>query len=155
MWVYSLVVILGIVVDQLVKWWTVTNFEVYAGQAFIPGVVDIFYIRNEGAAWGMLEGKMFFFYLITAVAIGALVYLMYHERNHSKLALLAYSLMLSGAIGNFIDRVRLGYVIDMFRLEFMHFPIFNVADALLSVGVAILLVYILFMDDNNGGKNEK
>ncbi|MGY3724319.1 signal peptidase II [Granulicatella balaenopterae] len=155
MWIYILVVILGVVIDQLVKFWTVANFEVFAGQGFIPGVVDIFYIRNQGAAWGILEGKMFFFYVITAVAIGALAYLMYHERNHSKLALLAYSLMLSGAVGNFIDRIRLGYVIDMFRLEFVHFPIFNVADALLSIGVAILFIYILFMDNHNGGQNGK
>ena len=126
-----------IIADQLVKLWIVNNFSLHDGAQFITG-----------AAWGMFEGKMFFFYAITAVAVGTLLYLMFKEKGKSKLLLTAYAFILAGAVGNFIDRIRLGYVVDMFKFEFIDFPIFNVADICLTFGVIFLFYYVIFKEQS-------
>lgn len=142
--VYIGIVIL-IIIDQLVKWWTVTTFPLHTGQTVIENVFSLFYIQNNGAAWGMLSGNMIVFFVITILFLGGIGY-WFHKNTHSKLETIAYSLIVAGAIGNFIDRVRLGYVIDMFRLDFIDFPIFNVADICLTVGVCLVLLDTLFVE---------
>ena len=146
MLLYLILSILFVIADQVVKMWIVNNFRLHEGMEFIKGIVSILYVRNTGAAWGMFEGKMVFFYLITAVAVGTLLYLMFKEKGKSKLLLTAYSLILAGAVGNFIDRIRLGYVVDMFKFEFIDFPIFNVADICLTIGVIFLFYYVIFKE---------
>ena len=148
MLVYLILSILFVIVDQVVKMWIVNNFSLHDGMELIKGLVSILYVRNTGAAWGMFEGKMVFFYLITAVAVGTLLYLMFKEKGKSKLLLSAYSLILAGAVGNFIDRIRLGYVVDMFKFEFIDFPIFNVADTCLTIGVIFLFYYVIFKEQS-------
>ena len=148
MLVYLILSILFVIADQVVKMWIVNNFSLHEGMEFMKGIVSILYVRNTGAAWGMFEGKMFFFYLITAVAVGTLLYLMFKEKGKSKLLLTAYSLILAGAVGNFIDRIRLGYVVDMFKFEFIDFPIFNVADICLTIGVIFLFYYVIFKEQS-------
>lgn len=148
MLLYLILSILFVIADQVVKMWIVNNFSLHEGMEFMKGIVSILYVRNTGAAWGMFEGKMFFFYLITAVAVGTLLYLMFKEKGKSKLLLTAYSLILAGAVGNFIDRIRLGYVVDMFKFEFIDFPIFNVADICLTIGVIFLFYYVIFKEQS-------
>ena len=148
MLLYLILSILFVIVDQVVKIWIVNNFSLHDGMELIKRLVSILYVRNTGAAWGMFEGKMVFFYLITAVAVGTLLYLMFKEKGKSKLLLTAYSLILAGAVGNFIDRIRLGYVVDMFKFEFIDFPIFNVADICLTIGVIFLFYYVIFKEQS-------
>lgn len=148
MLLYLILSILFVIADQVVKMWTVNHFSLHEGMEFMKGIVSILYVRNTGAAWGMFEGKMVFFYLITAVAVGTLLYLMFKEKGKSKLLLTAYSLILAGAVGNFIDRIRLGYVVDMFKFEFVDFPIFNVADFCLTIGVIFLFYYVIFKEQS-------
>lgn len=148
MLLYLILSILFVIADQVVKMWIVNNFSLHDGMELIKGLVSILYVRNTGAAWGMFEGKMVFFYLITAVAVGTLLYLMFKEKGKSKLLLTAYSLILAGAVGNFIDRIRLGYVVDMFKFEFIDFPIFNVADICLTIGVIFLFYYVIFKEQS-------
>lgn len=148
MLLYLILSILFVIVDQVVKIWIVNNFSLHDGMELIKGLVSILYVRNTGAAWGMFEGKMVFFYLITAVAVGTLLYLMFKEKGKSKLLLTTYSLILAGAVGNFIDRIRLGYVVDMFKFEFIDFPIFNVADICLTIGVIFLFYYVIFKEQS-------
>ena len=148
MFIYLILSILFVSADQVVKMWTVNHFSLHEGMEFMKGIVSILYVRNTGAAWGMFEGKMFFFYLITAVAVGTLLYLMFKEKGKSKLLLTAYSLILAGSVGNFIDRIRLGYVVDMFKFEFIDFPIFNVADICLTIGVIFLFYYVIFKEQS-------
>lgn len=149
--VYLIFIAIFVALDQVVKLWTVSTFALFEGGPLIPGLVNLFYIQNDGAAWGMLAGKMWLFYAITVLALGGLFYMLYQERKGSPLAKWAYSLMIAGALGNFIDRLHQGYVVDMFRLEFIDFPIFNVADICLTIGVALLFLYILFFE----GKGKK
>lgn len=148
MLLYLFLSILFVIADQVVKMWTVNNFSLHEGMEFMKGIVSILYVRNTGAAWGMFEGRMVFFYLITIVAVGTLLYLMFKEKGKSKLLLTAYSLILAGAVGNFIDRIRLGYVVDMFKFEFIDFPIFNVADICLTIGVIFLFYFVIFKEQS-------
>lgn len=144
--IYLILSLLLIIADQLVKAWVVANFALGGGTSLLPGVVNILYLQNRGAAWGIFAGSFAFFYAITAVAVIGVLYLMWKERGKSPLIMASYALILAGAIGNFIDRFRLGYVVDMFQVTFIDFPIFNVADICLTIGVALLFVYILFID---------
>ena len=106
MFLYLILSAVLIIADQLVKLWIVNNFNLHDGMQFINGIVSLLYVRNTGAAWGMFEGKMVFFYAITTVAVGTLLYLMFKEKGKSKWLLTAYSFILAGAVGNFIDRIR-------------------------------------------------
>ena len=146
--IYLVLSLLFIAADQAMKVWIVSNFALHTGQELLPGVVKLFYIQNTGAAWGILAGQQFIFYIITVFGVSAILYLMFQERGKSKFALTTYSLLLAGALGNFIDRVRLGYVVDMFQFEFIDFPIFNVADICLTFGVIFLFYYIIFKEQS-------
>lgn len=144
--IYYLLAALLIIIDQITKWNIVQNFELYQEKVIVPGFFSLFYIQNEGAAWGIFQGKMVFFYLVTLIVVGYLVYMFQQEKNKTKLVGISFALILSGAIGNFIDRLLNGYVVDMFRLDFINFPIFNVADICLTVGVVLMLIHVLFFE---------
>ena len=106
-------------------------------------------------AWSILEGQMIFFFIITVIAVTVITYLLIKYRNEHWLFLLGLSFVLAGAIGNFIDRMRLGYVIDMFQTEFITFPIFNVADATLFIGVVGIFIYTIFEEKLKGTQHGK
>lgn len=101
--------------------------------------------RNRGAAWGILQGQMWFFYVITAVVIIAIIYYLKKSEKESPLLKFSLALMLGGAIGNFIDRVLRQEVVDFIHTYPFgyNFPIFNIADSALVIGVAILIIYML------------
>ncbi|EMF0058631.1 MULTISPECIES: signal peptidase II [Enterococcus] len=150
--IYFMISGLLVALDQWVKWWIVNDLSLGETKTLIPGVLSLNYIRNTGAAWSMLEGKMWFFVIITVVAVIVVVTLMVKNRKQGNRWLLTgLSFILAGAIGNFIDRVRLGYVVDMFQTDFMNFPIFNVADMTLVCGVILILIYII-LDEKEQGK---
>ncbi|KAA9301995.1 MULTISPECIES: signal peptidase II [Aerococcus] len=155
MWIACLIIALSLVLDQVVKAWTVNHLALLESQSLIPHVLSLQYIQNRGAAWGMLEGQMGFFFIITFVVVGVLTYTLYKERKQSLLLRTALSLMIGGALGNFIDRLRLGYVVDMFRLDFIDFPIFNLADVCLTLGVFLCLIYLLFFEEADHGKHSR
>ncbi|MGM9903988.1 signal peptidase II [Enterococcus sp. 10A9_DIV0425] len=130
--------------DQWVKWWIVNDLSLGETKSLIPGVLSLNHIRNTGAAWSMLEGKMWFFTIVTVIAVIVIITLMFKNRkNGNRWLMIGLSLILAGAVGNFIDRIRLGYVVDMFQTDFMNFPIFNVADISLVCGVICVLIYII------------
>lgn len=145
--IYYILAILLLALDQWSKLAIVNNFALHEVKEVLPGILSLFYIRNEGAAWGIFEGRMFFFFVITVVVVGAMVYNAHKQGFDKKIVGISYAFLLSGALGNFIDRMRLGYVVDMFRLDFIDFPIFNVADVCLTIGVILMAVYILFFEE--------
>ncbi|MFS7237583.1 signal peptidase II [Carnobacterium divergens] len=145
---YYLLALVVLIVDQVTKYLVVQNIELYQVKAFLPGVLSWMYIQNIGAAWSILEGQMWFFYVITTVVIIGVIYIMQKYAKESRLFSMGLALILAGALGNFIDRIRLGYVVDMVRVELFDFPIFNVADMSLSIGVALIIVYVL-LDEKN------
>lgn len=142
--IYWIISALIIGLDQWVKWLIVDNFALGETKSVIPGILSLNHIRNFGAAWSLLEGKMWFFTVVTIIAVVVILTLMIKNRsNGNRWFMIGLTLILAGAIGNFIDRVRLGYVIDMFQTDFVNFPIFNVADITLVIGVICVLIYII------------
>ncbi|SEK39247.1 signal peptidase II Aspartic peptidase. MEROPS family A08 [Carnobacterium iners] len=148
MFLYYILALLIIGIDQFTKYLTVANIDLYEVVEVFPSLLSWMYIQNTGAAWSILEGQMWFFYIVTAIVVVIVVYYLQKYGRQSRLLSLALSLVLAGAIGNVIDRIRLGYVVDMIRLEFIDFPIFNVADMALSVGVGLMILYV-FLDEQD------
>ncbi|MGQ7366902.1 signal peptidase II [Streptococcus suis] len=141
-----------IAVDQLVKAWTVANIELDTVEPFIPGFMSLAYLRNYGAAWSILQNQQWFFTIVTIAAVTGLIWYYVKQIKGNLWTLFSLALMIAGALGNFIDRIRLGYVVDMFHLDFISFPVFNVADMCLSVGVGILFICIM-KEESNGSKS--
>lgn len=142
--IYYIIAMILIGLDQLSKYLTVQEIALGEVVPVIPNILSLTYIRNSGAAWSILEDQMIFFYVITVVVVGALIYFLHTEGKKSPIASTGIAFIMGGAIGNFIDRLHLKYVIDMIRLEFINFPIFNVADMALTIGVIILIGYIVY-----------
>lgn len=155
MLIYYIIAAVLTVIDQVTKWGILQNFDLYDEKILIPNVFSLYYIQNTGAAWGIFAGRMTFFYIITVLVIGYLIYNFHKYKVESKLARLSFSFILSGAIGNFIDRLAYGYVVDMFRLDFINFPIFNVADVCLTIGVGLMIIYVLFLEKDENEVKEK
>lgn len=136
-------ILLLILLDQAVKGYVVKEIPLGGMRRFIPKVVSLTYLKNSGAAFSMLENQQWFFTIITLIAMGAAFVYLYRHIEGSIWLLLGLTLIISGGIGNFIDRLRQGFVVDMFHLDFMNFAIFNVADIYLTIGVGLLLIYLL------------
>ncbi|EPA0823431.1 signal peptidase II [Enterococcus faecalis] len=151
--VYFLISALLVGLDQWSKYLTVQNISLGETKEFIPGFLSLTHLRNTGAAWSLLEGKMIFFYVITVIVSVVIIYLLIKNYKKSIWYSVGLSFVLAGAIGNFIDRVRLGYVVDMLQTDFMNFPIFNVADNTLVVGVICIFIYLIL--DEKAAKEGK
>lgn len=152
---YYLLALVVIIIDQLTKLWVVQNMEI---RESIPVIENLFYItshRNPGAAWGILAGQMTFFYIITVIVVGVIVYYIRKYAKDSMWTGVALGLILGGAIGNFIDRLFYKEVVDFFDVYIgsYNFPIFNVADSALVVGVAIIFVITLAEERQKGKEN--
>ncbi|UXR70327.1 signal peptidase II [Staphylococcus sp. IVB6246] len=144
------ILIIVLIADQLTKWVIATQMTIGESFNVIPNFLSITSHRNDGAAWGILSGQMYFFYLITIVIIIALIVFYIKEAKDHMLMQVAISLLLGGAIGNFIDRLLNGQVVDFVDTNIFgyDFPIFNIADASLTIGVVILVI-ILLTDKSN------
>ncbi|MBS4462778.1 signal peptidase II [Aerococcaceae bacterium zg-B36] len=141
-----------ILIDQLVKFWTINHIVLHQSLPGIPKVFDFFYIQNTGASWGIFSGQFQLFYIVTILIVGYLLYLLYKTASNQRMSRIAYGLLIGGAIGNFIDRILNGYVIDMFRLLFINFPIFNVADIALTIGVLMLILMLILDKEQMNGR---
>lgn len=141
-----IVIILGIVLDQIVKMAIVKNLRLSEQKSVINGILSLTHLRNNGAAWSILEGQQWFFVLTTVIVLAVAIWFWLKNLSKNWYAI-GLTLIISGALGNFIDRVRQGYVVDMFQLDFINFPIFNVADILLSIGFVVLFICILIEKD--------
>lgn len=138
----SLVVL---ILDQWTKVYIDRTFELYQSLTVIENFFNITYVRNKGAAFGMLSDSAFripFFIAIAVIASAAILYYLHRLRDEQKLGAVCLALIFSGAIGNLIDRIRMGEVIDFLDAHWYqyHWPAFNVADSAITVGVALLLL---------------
>ena len=146
MW-YILAIILGVVADQALKLWTVANLGLYESAPLLPGIVELMYIQNTGGGFSILTGHTWFLTAVTIVLMLIVAGLLVKKVYPHPLAMWTLTCVLSGGIGNLIDRVRLGYVVDMFNLQFMNYPVFNIADILVVVGAIGFAAYYLLLDD--------
>ena len=143
-----IVIVALIALDQWVKFEIVKNIQLGEVKPFIPKIVSLTYLRNTGAAFSILENQQWLFAVITLVVIGAAIWYLSKHIKGSVWLLSALCLIIAGGIGNFIDRMRQGFVVDMFQLDFVNFAIFNVADSYLTIGVLVLIVMMLKEEDN-------
>lgn len=146
---FPLAAVMLILLDQLSKQWIVNHIPLNAIRKCVPGIFSLTYLRNYGAAFSILQNQQWLFTVITLAVVGAACYYFIKNINGNFWFLFGLLLIISGGIGNFIDRLRLGYVVDMVRLDFMNFAIFNVADSYLTVGVMILFI-ALWKEEENG-----
>ena len=146
MYIWIILMLLGVFLDQISKYLVVIYMDLYQSVDVIPGVFNFTYIQNRGAAFGsMADSRWVFMILSTVMIIGILVY-MFWKKPQSKLLMSALTMVVAGGIGNMIDRVRLGYVIDF--LDFCAFPnlwkwTFNVADSFVVVGGGMIILWMI------------
>lgn len=142
--------------DQLVKHWAIKVLSTLDTIPVIQGVLHLTYTENTGAAFSILEGKRWFLVGVTFVVLGMLIYFLIKDTFHGPVARLAISLILGGAVGNMLDRMRTGFVVDMFELRFIRFAIFNVADIFLTMGAVLLIFWVFYTDykERQTGKAE-
>lgn len=136
---------LVIVVDQATKYWIQSRMAYGESAPVIREVFHITYILNPGAAFGILENKTWFFIAVALALLAGVAYLYPRMPANQPMVKLGAGLLVGGAIGNLIDRVRIGYVVDFF--DFRIWPIFNVADICIVCGVACLAYYLLLIPD--------
>ncbi|WP_395392442.1 signal peptidase II [Fructilactobacillus sanfranciscensis] len=136
------ITIILLIFDQLIKFQTRVNIKLGQEIKIIPKILSFTYLQNTGAAWSFMEGNSIFFLLVAIFAILVFIYLLYKCRNEYFISL-GIALMLTGTVGNLIDRIKFGFVTDMIKIDFINFPIFNIADMYLTFGVIILLFSLL------------
>ena len=153
MW-YFVAVAACVAGDQLLKWWVVSHLEVGQSAPLLPGVVQLTRLHNTGAAWSSFSGKTGLLAVVTIVLMLAVAWLLVKKIVRHPLGVTAGVLILGGGIGNVIDRVCRGYVVDMFDLQFISDPIFNLADCFVVAGVILGAVYYLWFYEKYDKKKE-
>lgn len=136
--------VLFLIADRVTKYLVESNMDLGESIPFIPKVLDFTFIHNEGGAWGILSGKTWLLVVFTAVVMAGCVYFLIKNGKKSPLLFWAICLILSGGVGNMIDRIfNDGKVIDFFRTLFIEYPIFNVADITVVIGTGLLILYFM------------
>ena len=143
-----LTIVLLIVLDQLVKWAVVSNIKLGEVKGFVPSIMSLTYLQNTGAAFSILENQQWLFTIITLVVIGGAIWYLIKNIKGSFWLISGLTLIIAGGLGNFIDRLRQGFVVDMFQVDFINFAVFNVADTYLTFGVLIMLLVIIKEENN-------
>lgn len=142
-----LVAAAAVAADQLSKLWVLSNIPLYSQTEALPGVFHLTYVQNTGAAFSSFQGMLWLFVLIFLVFTVAVIW----EFSRKRLPFTAFdrwciALVYAGGVGNMIDRIRLGYVVDMIAVDFINFPVFNVADCFITCGCIALLVHLVFFN---------
>ena len=149
---YLLTILLCVAADQAVKYYVVTHLALYESAPLLPGGVELLYIQNTGGGFSILAGHTWLLTILTAALMAGVAALMVKRVFPHPLAMWSMAAILGGGLGNLIDRVRLGYVVDMFNFQFMDYPVFNVADILVVCGTVCFAAYYLFLYDKPSKK---
>ncbi len=141
--VYYLIALAVVLLDQLTKRLTVEYLKPVGSVPLIEDVLHLSYVENTGAAFGIMKNSRWLFMVVSAVAIAVLIFVIAKYCRGHAFASVAVAMVLGGGIGNMIDRVRLGYVIDFIDFRLINFAVFNVADSFVTVGVVMLLCFLI------------
>ena len=144
---YLLAIAACVAADQAVKLWVAANLELYGSAPLIPGLVELFYVQNTGGGFSILTEHTWLLTIVTAVLMAAIAVLLVRRVFPHPMAMWSLTIVLGGGLGNLIDRVRLGYVVDMFNFQFMTYPVFNVADIFVVCGTIGFAAYYLLLHD--------
>ena len=150
--VFDLIAVAALIgIDQAIKLWAVGVLQPVGAMPLIPHVVELRFVLNQGMAFSLLSGKQLFLIIATSAALLAVAYGLFFRSRGKRLQQAALVLVLGGGIGNLIDRVLNGEVVDYINLLFMRFAVFNFADICVCVGVGLLILDVLL--DSVGNKN--
>jgi len=137
-----------ILIDQLTKWLVVNNIKLEEESiSIIPKILDFVNIHNPGAAFNILSGRIEILSIISLLFSIGVVWYMLYKKPQNKLFRISAMLLFAGAVGNAVDRIFRGQVVDFIKLAFINFPVFNIADISITCGAALLIIYILFFDE--------
>lgn len=131
------------IIDQLIKFWVNANLKEVGSISIIDNLLSFTYVENRGVAFGSFAGNRWIFVVLTIILILGIIIYMFKNRPQSKIFYISVALILGGGIGNLIDRIMLGYVIDYISFSFFP-PVCNFADYCITVGTVILMIYVLF-----------
>lgn len=146
MTLYICLMVAVVLSDQLLKFYIQQNVPLNVSYEVIPDVLSIGYVRNFGAAWSMWLGQRWLLSIISLVALVIFGY--YFKKLHHNWGYgLGFSLLIGGTLGNLLDRLFSGYVVDMLELDLINFPVFNIADCALTLGVIVILITMLKDDE--------
>lgn len=135
--------LLVVLLDYITKRIVSGNMVLYQSIPVIKGVFNITYVKNTGASFGMMAGARWFFVAVTVILIAAVIYYAVKNKITDKLFLVSASFVVGGGIGNLIDRIATGAVVDFFDFCLINFAIFNVADCFVVVGVILMAIYYI------------
>lgn len=143
-----------IILDQISKFISEKILSKYITLPIIPSVLHLTYVKNYGAAFGILQNKKFFLILITSIILLAMIIFVIFKQFNNNIFIWSMALIISGGIGNLIDRIVYGYVIDYIDFRLINFAVFNLADSYICIGVFLILFYILFVDIKQEYRNK-
>ena len=153
--IFNLLCVAALVgLDQAIKFWAVSALQPVGAMPLIPHVVELRFVLNQGMAFSLLSGKQLFLIIATSIALIFVAYGLFFRSRGRYLQQAALLLILAGGIGNLIDRVLNGYVVDFFATTFMNFAVFNVADCFVCVGAALFVIAVL-RQELNAKKEQK
>lgn len=152
---YAVFIAAVVAADQIAKYLTVANIELFSDVPFIPGLLQLTYVQNTGAAFSSFQGQQWLFAVMFVIFTGLILWEFYKKpMPFTKVERWCIAAVYAGGLGNMIDRVRLGYVVDMIETTFMEFPVFNVADCFITCGCILLMVH-LFLFNKEFWKDDK
>ncbi|MDR5657929.1 signal peptidase II [Serpentinicella sp. ANB-PHB4] len=143
MWI--LIALFIIIFDQITKTWVVSSLKEIRQMYIVENILHFTYVENRGAAFGIMQDQKLFFIIVTFIILAVMIYYLLTIDNLKKSVIVSLSLIIGGAIGNLIDRIRFGYVIDF--IDFRVWPVFNIADIAIVIG-QIILIYVVLKYDN-------
>lgn len=152
--IYLLIAALVVVIDQVIKYFVCLHLKPIGFTTAIPHLLDLVYVENRGVAFGMFKDMRWIFVALTSVVIVVFTVLLIKNYSKSKLFSTSAALIIGGGIGNLIDRIFLGYVVDYLQLSFFS-PVCNFADYCITIGTVLLVVYLLFFSDISDDKKTK
>ena len=151
---YVLFVTILVILDQYVKNLVVLNIELSKRIPLIDDFFSLTYVRNYGAGFSILQNETVFLSVLSIVAVLVLAYLLIKAKKSDTVSIISYILIISGALGNLIDRIRLGYVVDFldFKIFGYDYPVFNIADSFITIGCFILMITVILESKNAKNK---
>lgn len=141
------IILLSIILDRVVKFYALYRLKNHPSMVLIKGYIELTYLENSGASFGLLKDQVSFFILVSVVLLAVIAYIIYkipQKKKYNKTHI-AIALFAGGAIGNLIDRIIYKSVIDYIYISFIHFPIFNIADIFITFSAAFLIILFLFV----------
>lgn len=146
--IYFLLTVFFVLADILSKYIVTANMSVGLSIPLWKNVFHLTYVRNTGAAFSMLSGQRIFLIVLPIIVILAVIIYVIVKKPKNRLLLLSFSMIISGGIGNLIDRIKFGYVIDFLDFRLINFPVFNVADIWVTLGAALFICILLFSKED-------